>query len=100
MGFGTVPAIYRVIRKLTASKRRNSMAYQTSPYLVDETPGTKHYCTCGESANKPYCDGSHETAGTGKTPAKVEIAETKKIAICGCGKTGNSPFCDGTHSKQ
>jgi len=32
------------------------MAYQTSPYLVDETPGTKYYCTCGESANKPYCD--------------------------------------------
>lgn len=92
MGFGTVPAIYRVIRKLTATKRRSSMAYQTSPYLVDETPGTKHYCTCGESANKPYCDGSHETAGTGKTPAKVEIAETKKIAFAAVVKPATLRF--------
>jgi len=37
------------------------MSYQESPHYIDETPGTKYYCTCGESANKPYCDGSHET---------------------------------------
>ena len=75
------------------------MPYQNTPNLVNETPGTKYYCTCGESANKPYCDGSHETAKIGKTPAKVEIAEAKKVAICGCGKTGTAPFCDGSHSK-
>ena len=75
------------------------MPYQDTPYLVDETPGTKHYCACGESANQPYCDGSHDKAGTGKTPAQAEITEAKRVAICGCGKTGNSPFCDGTHSK-
>jgi CDGSH-type Zn-finger protein len=47
----------------------------------------------------PYCDGSHETGNTGKTPAKVEIAGAKQVAICDCGKTGTSPFCDGSHSK-
>ena len=75
------------------------MPYQNEPYLTQETPGTKFYCTCGESANKPYCDGYHEKLNTGKTPAKVDIAEPKRVAICGCGKTSNSPFCDGSHSK-
>lgn len=75
------------------------MAYQNSPVYVEETPGTKYYCTCGESANKPYCDGSHETQETGKSPAECNIESARRCAICDCGKTGNSPFCDGTHSK-
>ena len=57
------------------------MPYQNTPHLVDETPGTKHYCTCGDSANKPYCDGSHAKLNTGKTPAKTEIAEAKRVAM-------------------
>lgn len=71
------------------------MGYQNEPYVVEEEPGTKHYCTCGESANKPYCDGSHK--GSGKTPAEVTLDEKKTLHICGCGKTGNSPYCDGSH---
>ncbi|MFQ5483195.1 MAG: CDGSH iron-sulfur domain-containing protein [Nitrospinaceae bacterium] len=74
------------------------MAYQKSPHVVEETPGTKHYCTCGESENKPYCDGSHETKNTGKQPREFEIKEPRRVAICDCGHSGNSPFCDGTHS--
>lgn len=76
------------------------MPYQNFPNQVYETSGTKVYCTCGESTNKPYCDGSHETAGTVKGPAEVGIVEAKEIAICDCGKTGTSPFCDGSHSNQ
>ena len=76
------------------------MTYQNEPFKIDETHGTKYYCTCGESANKPYCDGSHETKNTGKSPTQVDIKGAKKVAICGCGKTGNSPFCDGSHSKK
>ena len=76
------------------------MAYQNEPFQIDETPGTKYYCTCGESAKKPYCDGSHEKLNTGKSPAEVEIDKNKQVYICGCGKSGNSPFCDGSHSKK
>ena len=93
--------LYEGGKKLIVNQnfRRIPMPYQNFPNQVNETPGTKYYCTCGESANKPYCDGSHETAHTGKNPAKVEIAEAKQVAICDCGKTGTSPFCDGSHSK-
>ena len=76
------------------------MAYENSPIIIDETPGIKHYCTCGESNNKPYCDGSHTSKATGKTPKELIVDETRRLAICDCGKTGNSPMCDGTHSKS
>jgi len=76
------------------------MPYQNEPFSIEETPGTKYYCTCGESANQPYCDGSHEKLDTAKSPAKVEFSEAKRVFICGCGKSKNSPFCDGAHSRQ
>jgi len=75
------------------------MAYENSPHFVDATEGIKYYCTCGESANKPYCDGSHETMETGKSPKEYVMKEDKRLAICDCGHTGNSPLCDGSHSK-
>jgi CDGSH-type Zn-finger protein len=75
------------------------MTEQNSPFVKDETPGKKAICACGESANKPYCDGSHAAKNTGKAPVIVEITEEKKVAWCGCGRSANSPYCDGTHSK-
>jgi len=75
------------------------MAYENSPILIDETEGIKTYCICGESARKPYCDGSHSGKGTGKTPAEFVVNEARKLAICDCGKSGKLPICDGTHSK-
>ena len=47
------------------------MIYKISPVLIDETPGIKHYCTCGESSKKPYCDGSHSAKTTGKFPKEL-----------------------------
>ena len=49
------------------------MGYENRPMFVDETPGIKNYCTCGESANKPYCDGSHSAKATGKVPKEFMV---------------------------
>ena len=75
------------------------MAYENAPILIAETPGIKNYCTCGESGNKPYCDGSHSTKATDKIPIEFVVEEERRLAICDCGKSGRSPICDGTHSK-
>ena len=72
---------------------------QKSPYVKDETPGTKAWCSCGHSANQPYCDGAHARLNTGITPIIVDIAEEKKVAWCGCKQSQNKPYCDGTHAK-
>ena len=75
------------------------MPYENLPMIVNETVGTKHYCACGESKNKPYCDGAHEKMKTGKAPKEHVIAVAKRYAICDCGITNISPFCDGSHDK-
>jgi CDGSH-type Zn-finger protein len=68
---------------------------QKSPYVVEEEPGKKFWCSCGRSSNQPYCDGSHK--GSDFTPVAMEIEESKKVAWCGCKQSKNPPFCDGTH---
>lgn len=68
------------------------------PYVVTLESGTHYICHCGQSKNRPYCDGSHE--GTGKGPFVLENPEQREVALCGCLQTGNSPFCDGTHAQD
>ena len=80
-------------------KGNSAMGYANKPCVIDETAGTKFYCACGESQNKPYCDGSHELFGTGKTPCTIEIEKDRKVAICDCSHSAKLPFCDGSHSK-
>ena len=75
------------------------LAYESSPIFSDKTPGKKFFCPCGESAKKPYCDGSHSSKNTGKSSWEFTIEEARRYVICDCGRTGNSPFCDGSHSK-
>lgn len=55
------------------------------------------YCTCGKSADKTFCDGSHK--GTDFKPLRFSVDEDKEYSICRCKKTSNPPFCDGSHRK-
>lgn len=70
---------------------------QKKPYVMEVQPGTYFWCACGRSQSQPYCDGSHK--GTGLSPLKEEVSETKKVAWCGCKHSSNKPFCDGSHAK-
>jgi CDGSH-type Zn-finger protein len=68
-----------------------------NPKVMDLKPGDYWYCTCGNSANQPFCDGAHQD--TGFTPKKFTVEAAQKVALCQCKHTGNAPFCDGTHNQ-
>lgn len=67
----------------------------TKPAMLELDPGRYAWCACGQSANQPFCDGSH--AGTSFRPTMFEVAEPTKVAICQCKRTAGAPFCDGSH---
>ena len=71
---------------------------QPKPYVVDEKAGKFAWCSCGQSANQPYCDGTHKEAGLFR-PLKVELPEDKRVAWCGCKHTKTPPYCDGSHKE-
>ncbi len=56
-----------------------------------------HFCTCGNSARQPFCDGSH--AGTDFSPKPFTGGEDGEAYLCQCKQTANAPFCDGTHAQ-
>ena len=31
----------------------------TKPVVLELAPGSYHWCRCGRSKNKPFCDGEH-----------------------------------------
>ena len=53
------------------------------------------FCTCGLSANQPFCDGSHK--GSGFAPQKFTAEKSGDAWLCQCKHTENAPFCDGSH---
>ncbi len=68
---------------------------QKGPYTLELQPGTYWWCACGRSRTQPFCDGSHKE--TDIAPIKIEITETRQVALCGCKHTLNKPYCDGAH---
>ena len=68
---------------------------QKSPYVMEVEPGNYAWCSCGRSANQPYCDGSHK--GSGMKPIVVNLEEKQRVAWCGCKRSGGQPYCDGSH---
>ena len=69
---------------------------QYEPYKVDVEAG-KHYfwCACGQSANQPFCDGSHK--GSEFNPVKYTAEKDGAVFLCGCRQSANKPLCDGSH---
>mgnify|MGYP001796397072 FL=1 len=71
---------------------------QTAPYRVDvEADKSYFWCSCGQSANQPFCDGSHKD--TGFNPQKYTAEKDGPVFFCGCKATDKAPLCDGSHSK-
>jgi CDGSH-type Zn-finger protein len=71
---------------------------QKSPIAVEVEAGKSYYwCSCGHSANQPFCDGAHK--GSGFTPVKYEATESKKVFFCACKHSAAPVTCDGTHAK-
>jgi CDGSH-type Zn-finger protein/mannose-6-phosphate isomerase-like protein (cupin superfamily) len=55
------------------------------------------WCSCGRSANQPYCDGSHKN--TGFAPIRVVAKRAGEEALlCLCKRTKSPPYCDGSHN--
>ena len=57
---------------------------------------TYAWCSCGNSNNQPWCNGTHQ--GSNFKPKVFTAEETKDAAICGCKQTKNPPYCDGSHA--
>ena len=70
-----------------------------APIGIDVEAGKSYWwCSCGQSKNQPFCDGSHK--GSDFTPVKFDATEAKKLYFCACKATANQPLCDGSHKSK
>ena len=76
----------------------NTIIADNKPTKVTLTKGENYYfCTCGRSANQPFCDGSHKATDFKPQPFTAE--EDGDAYLCACKHSGNTPFCDGSHKQ-
>ena len=70
-----------------------------APIAIAVSAGNDYWwCTRGNNAKQPFCDGSHK--GSGKGPYKYTATADATLWFCVCKKTGNRPLCDGSYSLQ
>ncbi len=70
-----------------------------TPFAVTVDAGKDYWwCSCGQSKNQPFCDGTHKAAGE-FTPVEYTATESKTAFFCGCKASANAPLCDGTHKR-
>ncbi|MCC5791630.1 MAG: CDGSH iron-sulfur domain-containing protein [Legionellaceae bacterium] len=52
-----------------------------------------YWCSCGETASPPFCDG--DDCGDKKITYRACYSET--LLFCTCTETAEPPLCDGSH---
>lgn len=50
-------------------------------YVLQLDAGTHWICSCGQSQNLPYCDGTHQ--GSAFQPLALELTESATVEISG-----------------
>ncbi len=69
---------------------------QKSPFPVHVEAGkTYAWCSCGQSKNQPFCDGSHK--GSAFVPTIFKAQKDDTVYFCGCKHSQNGALCDGSH---
>jgi CDGSH-type Zn-finger protein len=66
------------------------------PIAVDVEAGRTYYwCSCGRSANQPFCSGAHR--GSEFEPIAYVAERSTRVYFCACKHSERKPLCDGTH---
>ena len=72
------------------------MIAQKKPYGIEVEAGKDYWwCACGQSAEQPFCDGSHKA--TEFRPMQYSATKSETVWFCGCKRSSDKPSCDGTH---
>lgn len=80
------------------SDRAEAVVAKKDPIEVQVEAGKSYWwCSCGKSAQQPFCDGAHK--GGPFTPLEYRAEKSGTAWFCGCKQTGNSPLCDGAHQQ-
>ena len=71
---------------------------QKAPMPMNVEAGKTYYwCSCGQSKNQPFCDGSHK--GSDFAPVAYKAEKDGTVYFCACKHSKNGALCDGSHSK-